>query len=104
MSYNQDMSNKIDENKQYSKEEISKMSYWQLWQLRRKTGLWYFMPLLAVYTFLIYAFIKCLLILAKGETLEFKVDWWIIPILLVVGPLYYYGHEYYYKNIYLKKE
>ena len=96
--------NKNSEEKVYTQEEIKNMSYWQLWQLRRKAGLWYFMPLLAVYTFLIYAFIKCIITIAIGSTLEFKVDPWIYPILLIVGPLYYYGHEYYYKNIYLKKK
>ena len=93
-----------DNQKQYSEEEIKSMSYWQLRELRRKTGLWYFTPLLAVYTFLIYAFIKVILILWKSDTLEFKVDLWIIPILLLIGPLYYYGHELYYKNVYLKKK
>ena len=92
------------ENKEYTREEISKMSYWQLWEIRRKTGLWYYTPLLAVYSFLIYAFFKIIYILLKSETLEFKVDLWIIPILLLVGPIYYFGHEFYYKNIYLKKK
>ena len=92
------------EEKKYTEEEIKNMSYWQLWEVRRKTGLWYYVPLLAVYTFLIYAFIKCLVILATSDTLEFKVDLWIIPVCLLMGPLYYFGHEFYYKNIYLKKE
>ena len=92
------------EEKKYTEEEIKNMSYWQLWEVRRKTGLWYFVPLLAVYTFLIYAFIKCLVILATSDTLEFKVDLWIIPVCLLMGPLYYFVHEFYYKNVYLKKE
>ena len=92
------------EEKKYTEEEIKNMSYWQLWEVRRKTGLWYYVPLLAVYTFLIYAFIKCLVILATSDTLEFKVDLWIIPVCLLMGPLYYFVHEYYYKNVYLKKE
>lgn len=91
------------EKKQYTQEEIKNMSYWQLWEIRRQTGLWYYLPIMAVYTFLTYAFIKCLIILATSDTLEFKVDLWIIPVALLVGPLYYIGHELYYKNIYLKK-
>ena len=92
------------EEKQYTEEEIKSMSYWQLWGLRRKTGLWYYVPLMAVYTFLIYAFIKCLAILAFSDTLEFKVDLWIIPVCLLSGPLYYYIHELYYKYVYLKQK
>lgn len=91
------------ENKNYSEEEIKQMSYWQLWGIRRKPGLWYFMPLLAVYSFLIYAFFKVLYILAFGNELTFKVDLWAIPIFILAGPIYYYGHELYYKNVYLKK-
>lgn len=102
MSYNNDMSNKQE--KQYTEEEIKKMSYWQLWELRRKPGLLYFVPSLGVYAFLIYCFIKVLYILGTSDTLEFKVDLWIVPVVLMVGPIYYYFHEWYYKNIYLKKK
>lgn len=92
------------ETKQYTREEIKNMSYWQLWELRRKTGLWYFIILGAVYSFLIYAFIKILVILGKGDTLEFVIDLWAIPIFILIGPLYYYIHELYYKNVYSKKQ
>ena len=86
------------EEKKYTEEEIKQMDYWQLWGLRRKTGLWYFTPLLAVYTFLIYAFLKIIYIFLKADTLEFKVDLWIIPICLLAGPIYYYVHELIYKK------
>ena len=103
MSYNHSMENKEVE-KQYTEEEIKNMSYWQLWELRRKAGLWYFMPLMAAYVFFIYCFVKVLLIFAYGDTLEFKIDLWIIPVLLLIGPIYYYFHEWYYKNVYLKNK
>ena len=96
------MSNKNEE-KQYSEEEIKNMSYWQLWSLRRKAGLWYYFPLLGVYSFLLYSFIKVLVILATSDKLVFNVDIWAIPIFLLVGPIYYFGHEWYYNNVYLKK-
>ena len=92
------------ENKQYTQEEIRNMSYWQLWELRRKSGIFYFLFLLGVYSFLLYCFFKVLYILAYGKSLEFKVDLWILPICLSVGPLYYLFHEWYYRNVFLKKE
>lgn len=95
--------NDMKEEKTYTEEEIKNMSYWQLWGLRRKPGLMYFVPLLAVYTFLIYCFLKVLYILRAGDSLQFNVDLWIIPVCLLAGPIYYYGHEFYYKNFYLKK-
>ena len=103
MSYNYSMSN-MNEEKKYTEEEIKSMSYWQLWELRRKPGILYFVPLMTVYVFLIYCFVKVLLILAKSDTLEFNVDWWIVPIALASGFVYYYFHEWYYKNIYMKKK
>lgn len=103
MSYNQNMEKKTEE-KQYTEEEIKNMSYWQLWGLRRKTGLWYFVPLLGVYSFLIYSFFKILYILRFSDKLEFKVDLWAIPIFVLAGPVYYYFHELYYKYVYLKKQ
>lgn len=103
MSYNQIMSNKQEE-KEYTREEIKNMSYWQLWGLRRKTGLWYFLVLGGIYSFLIYAFFKALIILGSGDTLKFVVDLWAIPIFILAGPLYYLIHELYYKHVYLKKK
>lgn len=92
------------ETKQYSEEEIKEMSYWQTWELRRNSGLLYYIMTFALYTFMIYCFVKIMLILAKSDTLEFKVDLWIIPLCLITGPLYYYFHEWYFKNIYSKKD
>ena len=99
------MSDKKEE-KTYTEEEIKNMSYWQLWELRRKTGVWYFLILLAIYTFMIYLFLKVIYMFASKNFngMRFAVDWWIVPICLLTGPLYYYGHEWYYKNIYLKKQ
>ena len=97
------MSNNNEE-RQYTEEEIKNMDYWQLWQLRRKSGKWYFFTLMAVYSFLIYAFFKVLYILRNSNELVFKVDLWAIPLFLLAGPIYYYGHEWYYKNIYMKKK
>ena len=97
------MSN-TDKEKQYTREELKQMSYWQLWGLRRKLGIWYYLPLIGVYTFLIYCFGKVIYILLNSDTLEFKVDLWIIPVCLLIGPIYYLIHEWYYRNIYLKKE
>ena len=91
------------EEKQYTKQEIKNMSYWELWGLRRKANLWYFMTLIGIYSFLIYAFIKCMYILLKGDSLTFNVDLWAIPLFVIAGPIYYYGHELYYKNVFLKK-
>ena len=100
MSYNQGM----DENKQYTEEEIKKMSYWQLWELRRKAGVWYFVPLLAGYVFMAYCFFKVLYLFMIRDVSVFKVDLWIIPIVILAGPAYFYFHEWYYKNVYLKKK
>lgn len=97
------MSNKNNQ-KQYTREELQQMNYWQLWGLRRKSGLWYFLPLVGIYTFIVYCFFKVIYILAKSDTLEFKVDLWIIPVCLLAGLLYYYLHELYYKNFYLKNK
>ena len=62
--------------------------------------------LLAIYTFMIYLFLKVIYMFASKDFngMRFAVDWWIVPICLLTGPLYYYGHEWYYKNIYLKKQ
>lgn len=101
MLYNLVMENK----KQYTEEEIKNMSYWQLWSLRRNMSLWYYIIVGALYGFLTYAAIKILIIFyTKNFENGFKLDWWIIPILLLLGPVFYYGHELYYKNIYLKKK
>ena len=102
MSYNQVMSDKQE--KQYTDEEIKNMSYWQLWELRRKAGVWYFVPLLAVYAFMIYCFIKVMYLFIIRDLSKFTVDLWIIPIIALIGPIYFYGHEWYYKNVYLKKK
>ena len=90
--------------KQYTQEEIKNMSYWQLWELRRQSGILYFIVTIGLYTFLIYCFFKIMFVLAKSSTLEFKVDWWAIILCLLAGPIYYYLHELYYKYFYLKKQ
>lgn len=95
----------MSKKKQYTEEEIKNMSYWELWGLRREISLWYYIVLGFIYSFLIYAFIKVVIIFAsKHFENGFNVDWWIIPILLLMGPLYYYGHEIYYKNYFLKQD
>ena len=102
MSYNQYMS-EDKKKKQYSREEIKEMSYWQTWELRRESGLMYYTFMFALYTFMIYCFIKIILILKYADTLKFTVDLWMIPVFFLTGPAFYYFHEWYYKNIYLKK-
>ena len=97
--------NNNEDNKVYTEEEIKKMSYWELWGLRRRPGLWYFLILLGIYTFMAYLFIKVIWIFASKNFngMRFTIDWWAIPLCLISGPLYFYGHEWYYKNHFLKK-
>ena len=103
MSYNHLMSEKKNK-KTYSKEEISNMSYWQTWEFRRENGILSYTLNMALYVFMIYCFIKIMLILAYGDSLKFKVDLWIIPIVFLAGPIYYEFHEWYYHKVFLKKE
>ena len=104
MFYNQLM-NREKEEKTYTEEEIKKMSYWELWGLRRKPGVWYFLIQVGIYAFMAYLFCKVIWIFASKsfEGMRFIVDWWAIPLCLVTGPLYFYLHEWYYNNIFLKK-
>ena len=96
----------MEENKkEYTKEEIQNMSYWELWGVRRTAGVKYYLLTFAIYTFLLYCFIKLIYIFAsKHFENGFQVDPWIIPICLITGPLFYYLHEWYYKNKFQNKK
>lgn len=97
-----DVTNKA---KTYTEDEIRQMSYWQLWGLRRKAGLMYYIILLSIYTFLTYAFCKVVYIFAtkKFDNMSFNVDWWAVLLCLSVALIYWFFHELFYKNIFLKK-
>ncbi|MBR2067516.1 MAG: hypothetical protein IJ875_04560 [Solobacterium sp.] len=94
---------KQDANKKtYTAEEIKKMSYWQLWGLRRQTGLFYFLVSVTFYSFLLYLFFKVIYMSALKQFGNFQLDWWAIPVCILIGLIYYYGHEAYYKS-YIQK-
>ena len=38
------------------------------------------------------------------EGLKFSLDWWSIPLAVIVGLAYWYIHEAVYKNLYLKND
>lgn len=98
------MSNKNEEFKNpYTQEDIRKMSYWQLWGLRRKAGKFYFIFLTSIYFFMTYLFGRVIYMFAKKSFDKFTINWWSIPLCLAVGIAYWFIHEWYYNNIYIKK-
>ena len=104
------MSNKTDDKKEvnpnpYTQDDIRNMSYWELWGLRRKAGIFYFLILLSIYSFLAYLFLKVVYIFATKSfgDMAFSVDWWAVLLCLAFALIYYFFHEWYYKNKFLKE-
>ncbi len=87
----------------YSDDDIKEMSYWQLWGLRRKAGMYYFLFLIFVYSFITYLFLKVIYIFASKNFTSFSVDWWAILICALISISYWLIHEKYYHLVYLKK-
>lgn len=100
MSNNKQTNNTV----QYSEEEIKQMSYWQLWGLRRKAGITTFVMMISVYAFLLYIFFRVIQIFASKDFNggKFTINYWSIPICIIIGLLYWFIHEWYYKNVFLK--
>ena len=92
--------------KKYTPEEIKAMSYWQLWGLRRETGAFYHVATVSFYGFMVYLLIKVYWMFASRslDGLKFSLDWWSIPLAVLIGLGYWYFHEFWYRNKYLKKE
>lgn len=89
---------------EYTEEEIKNMTYWELWGLRRTAGMSYYMMLLSIYSFLLYLFFKVVYKFATKSFDNFSVDWWAILLCLGIALIYWFFHEWYYKNIFLKKK
>ena len=83
---------------QYTEEEIKQMSYWQLWGLRRKAGMLYYVLTTTVYAFLIYLFLKVCYIFYTKKFSGFSVDWWAVVICIAIGLIYWYAHELFYRK------
>ncbi|MBQ1509087.1 MAG: hypothetical protein IIZ47_06650 [Erysipelotrichaceae bacterium] len=92
-----------EKKKQYTPEEIKAMSYWQLWGLRREGGPVYHVMTVSFYAFMVYLLIKVYYLFASRdlEGLKFSLDWWSIPLAVIAGLAYWYGHEAYYRHRYL---
>lgn len=83
---------------QYTEEEIKQMSYWQLWGLRRKAGMLYYVLTTTVYAFLVYLFLKVCYIFYTKKFSGFSVDWWAVLICIAIGLIYWYAHELLYRK------
>ena len=85
-----------------SEDEIKKLSYWELWGLRRNLGAFYYIFYVSLFALIVYLFIKiCYLLHIRN--FKFSFDWYSIPLALVVGVLYWVLHEKIYKDKYLDK-
>lgn len=83
---------------QITEEDVKNMSYWELWGYRREGGMFYHVATSSFYTFLIYLFLRICYLFYIRDLSHFGINWWSIPLCIIVGLLYWFIHEAIYKK------